>query len=176
MRSPYLTTAEAQRYLGYHTPGGIRMAVYRGWLQPVGRGPRRTWLFTVETIDAFVALRARATVPSGCRLVRDTKEDRDEAHQDEEEGPARDLGARAGAVSHPSAGGPSADRADDRREEEGSLRIAGGSRGGAGEAPGRESRRRRPHRAEAGSPWGLRQIVAEWTAANAEAVHGGKVR
>ena len=31
------------------------MAVYRGWLQPAGRGPRRTWLFTKEAIDAFVA-------------------------------------------------------------------------------------------------------------------------
>ena len=73
--SPYLTTAEAQIYLGYRSPGGIRMAFYRGWLKPGGRGPRRTWLFTKEALDAFVALGARATVDGGCRLVRGTTED-----------------------------------------------------------------------------------------------------
>ena len=37
---PLLTTIEAASYLGYRTPGAIRMAVYRHWLMPSGRGPR----------------------------------------------------------------------------------------------------------------------------------------
>ena len=41
-RIPLLTTIEAAHYLGYRTPGEIRMAVYRHWLTPSGRGPRRT--------------------------------------------------------------------------------------------------------------------------------------
>ena len=37
-----IPTIEAAHYLGYRTPGEIRMAVYRHWLTPSGRGPRRT--------------------------------------------------------------------------------------------------------------------------------------
>jgi hypothetical protein len=33
-KSPFLTTAEAADYLRYRTPGGITMAVRRGWLSP----------------------------------------------------------------------------------------------------------------------------------------------
>jgi hypothetical protein len=37
-----IPTIGAAHYLGYRTPGEIRMAVYRHWLTPSGRGPRRT--------------------------------------------------------------------------------------------------------------------------------------
>ena len=87
-KSPFLTTAEAADYLRYRTPGGITMAVRRGWLSPDGRGPRGTFLFRRETLDSFAARRAleprpRGTLDLGCRLVRGRKEDFDEHQIDE---------------------------------------------------------------------------------------------
>jgi len=53
-RIPPLTTIEAAHYLGYRTPGAIRMAVYRHWLTPFGRGTRRTWMFRRRDLGGLV--------------------------------------------------------------------------------------------------------------------------
>jgi hypothetical protein len=55
-----LTTAEACRYLRYQTDSGIRNAVRRGELVPVGWGPRGKHLFTVAELDRLVLFRAQA--------------------------------------------------------------------------------------------------------------------
>ena len=58
--SPYLTTAEAARYLRFKSNSGIRSAVHRGELVPAGAGPHGTHLFRRTDLDAFIARRARS--------------------------------------------------------------------------------------------------------------------
>jgi len=53
-RIPPLTTIEAAHYLGYRTPGAVRMAVYRHWLTPSRRGTRRTWMFRRRDLGGLV--------------------------------------------------------------------------------------------------------------------------
>ena len=55
--SPYLTTREAAEYLRYQSTAGIRQAVRRGQLVPIGRGPRNTHLFTRTALDGWVRAR-----------------------------------------------------------------------------------------------------------------------
>ena len=55
--SPYLTAAEAARYLRYRSASGVRSAVSRGELRPAGAGPRNTLLFTIAELDRFIAAR-----------------------------------------------------------------------------------------------------------------------
>src|SRR5947209_11804806 len=56
----YLTSAEAAIYLRYRDASGIRAAVRRGELVPDGAGPRGTHLFTKQTLDSFVRMRAQS--------------------------------------------------------------------------------------------------------------------
>src|SRR5262249_24372241 len=42
-----LTTAEAASYLRFRSTSGIRTAVYRGELHPVGAGPKCCHMFTI---------------------------------------------------------------------------------------------------------------------------------
>ena len=53
-RIPCLTTIEAAHYLGYRTPGAVRMAGYRHWLTPSGRGPRRTRMVRGRDLGGLV--------------------------------------------------------------------------------------------------------------------------
>jgi hypothetical protein len=53
-----LTTVEAVAYLRFRSSSGIRTAVMRGELHPVGAGPKRSHLFTVAELDRFIAARA----------------------------------------------------------------------------------------------------------------------
>src|SRR5215813_2489741 len=53
-----LTTAEAAAYLRFRSTSGIRTAVYRGELRPVGAGPKCCHLFTIAELDRFVSNRA----------------------------------------------------------------------------------------------------------------------
>src|ERR1022692_543498 len=171
---PLLTTIEAASYLGYRTPGAIRMAVYRHWLTPSGRGPRRTWMFSRRDLDTLVAWRARASLDGGCRPVRGT-EDTDEAHRNEESS-TRGHVPSGEPVSAASAGDRREDRQDDRCEEAGALRELSRGRHRASETPRRGPRGRVEGPAKAGPGEGLRALVAEWTATHAQGVNGGKVR
>jgi hypothetical protein len=89
MRTPeYMTTTEAADYLRYHTSGGIRMAVRRGWLVAAGRGPRNVLLFRREDLDAFAAARLHGTLRAGCHLVRkNVAKENICAHQEEGDDP-----------------------------------------------------------------------------------------
>ena len=49
-----IPTTGAAHYLGYRTPGAIRMAVYRHWLTPLGRGPRRTRMVRRRDLGGLV--------------------------------------------------------------------------------------------------------------------------
>ena len=53
-----LTTAEAASYLRFRTTSGVRTAVHRGELHPVGAGPKCCHLFTLAELDRFVSARA----------------------------------------------------------------------------------------------------------------------
>src|SRR5690348_14867726 len=57
--SPYLTTAEAAKYLRFNSTSAIRSLVSRGELSPSGAGPKGTLLFRVEELDRFVQARIR---------------------------------------------------------------------------------------------------------------------
>src|SRR5262252_245808 len=46
-----LTTAEAAVYLRFRSTSGIRTAVYRGELRPIGAGPKCCHMFTVDELD-----------------------------------------------------------------------------------------------------------------------------
>src|SRR5262249_22042074 len=52
-----LTTAEAASYLRFRSTSGIRTAVYRGELHPVGAGPKCCHMFTIAELDRFVSAR-----------------------------------------------------------------------------------------------------------------------
>ena len=56
-----LTTAEAAAWLGYRSSAGVRAAVARGELRPMGRGARGTYLFDAGELARFV--RARLGYP-----------------------------------------------------------------------------------------------------------------
>src|SRR5436305_5024785 len=56
--SMLLTTAEAAAYLRFRSSSGIRTAVMRGELRPVGAGAKRCHLFTIAELDRFVSARA----------------------------------------------------------------------------------------------------------------------
>jgi hypothetical protein len=45
-------------YLRFRSSSGIRTAVMRGELHPVGAGPKRSHLFTVAELERFVSARA----------------------------------------------------------------------------------------------------------------------
>jgi hypothetical protein len=68
-RIPPLTTIEAAHYLGYRTPGAVRMAVYRHWLTLSGRGPRRTWMFRRRDLGGLVPPIPTAPKPAGPRTI-----------------------------------------------------------------------------------------------------------
>jgi hypothetical protein len=57
--SPYLTTAEAAKYLRFGSASSIRMLVFRGELLPSGAGSKGTLLFRIEELDRFVQQRLR---------------------------------------------------------------------------------------------------------------------
>ena len=54
VNSPWLTTAEAAAYLKFDSTAGLREHIKRGTLRPDGKRGL-TFLFRVETLDAFVA-------------------------------------------------------------------------------------------------------------------------
>jgi hypothetical protein len=79
--SPHLSTAEAQLYLGYHTPGGIRMACL-----PRLAAPFRPWAALHLALHARSAGRIPAAartcwLPLGCRPVRKGRETNHEAQE-----------------------------------------------------------------------------------------------
>src|SRR5688572_2284092 len=116
---PYLNTAEAMTYLGFHTPGAIRHCVYRGELVPDGVGPRGSYVFLRATLDAFV--RARLEKRHGVR--------------------ARSGEARSEQVEDPRPGAGPEDRGEDRSDGDGDGDEGGGG-GAARRAPRRVARRR----------------------------------
>ena len=54
-----LTTVEAAAYLRFRTASGIRSAVMRGELVPVGAGPKGSHMFTVDELQRFVQARGQ---------------------------------------------------------------------------------------------------------------------
>ncbi|MBK8994468.1 MAG: helix-turn-helix domain-containing protein [Myxococcales bacterium] len=60
---PYLTTAEAARYLGYRDGSALRKAKLEGRIQPVGRrGGRGTLMWAQDDLDAFLRGEAPRTL------------------------------------------------------------------------------------------------------------------
>ncbi len=53
-----LNTAEAAEYLRFRSTSGIRNAVARGQLRPIGAGAKRSHLVTVDELHRFVSERA----------------------------------------------------------------------------------------------------------------------
>jgi hypothetical protein len=67
----FLNCAAAAKYLGFQTAAGIRALVQRKELVPDGRGYRGGYVFTPETLDAFVRSRlARSAPPVAVRPQR----------------------------------------------------------------------------------------------------------
>jgi hypothetical protein len=60
-----IPTIGAAHYLGYRTPGEIRMAGYRHWLTPLGRGPRPTRMFRRRDLGGLVFPITTAPKPAG---------------------------------------------------------------------------------------------------------------
>jgi hypothetical protein len=59
-----IPTIGAAHYLGYRTPGEIRMAGYRHWLTPSGRGPRRTRMVRGRDLGDLVSAIPTALKPA----------------------------------------------------------------------------------------------------------------
>jgi hypothetical protein len=55
----YVDAIQAAAFLRFRSPSGVRNAVMRGELTPVGRGSRQCLLFTMEELERFVRDRAR---------------------------------------------------------------------------------------------------------------------
>jgi len=53
----YLDAVQAAAFLRFRSASGVRNAVMRGELVPVGRGSRRCLLFTMEELQRFVRAR-----------------------------------------------------------------------------------------------------------------------
>src|SRR5215208_1407326 len=70
----YVTTAEAAHYLRFRSTSGIRTAVYRGELRPIGAGPKCCHLFTIAELDRFVSARAARYARRNLETPRDRKD------------------------------------------------------------------------------------------------------
>ena len=55
----YLAAVQAAAFLRFRSPSGVRNAVWRGELRPIGRGSRQCLLFTMEELQRFVRDRGR---------------------------------------------------------------------------------------------------------------------
>src|ERR1043166_1748432 len=150
-----LTTAEAAAYLRFRSSSGIRTAVMRGELHPVGAGAKRSHLFTVAELDRFVSARA-ARYPRGRLGTPGDRMERSCERQGTDTLSGRVL-PRPGDVLDPCEGGRPA-HGQEQGDRSGSRR--GDRPRGRAEAP-------RPHRrgqadgsaSPEGAGWGIRAIV-----------------
>lgn len=126
-RSPFLTTAEAARYLRYRSRSGVLMAMRRGELKPAGKRGRAL-LFRRSDLDAMVGLRARACAPQ-----------LEQSHEQEVRNERQETAARSLAIrqEHMDRTGPvemSTHATKDQSSQGGKERDPYGSAGGSGRA------------------------------------------
>src|SRR5262245_56743357 len=98
---PLLTTEEAASYLRYRTASGIRMAVVRGLLHPVGVGPRGTHLFTVDELHRFISDRKQSYGRGTAETAGEKGHASDESVRNSDQVPRR---VRRGRTNAPAAG------------------------------------------------------------------------
>jgi hypothetical protein len=155
VHEPLLTTREAAHYLRFRSSSGIRTAVARGELTPLGAGAKGSHLFTRGELDRFVSLRAARYARGRHGAPGDRRELLDEERNTDT------LSGRApNRWEHDLHSGED-HRSSDRQEEGGQQAPRRSERTGSGAEASRASRRGEgADRSERqGSRWGLREIV-----------------
>src|ERR1044071_7828659 len=167
-----LTTAEAAAYLRFRSSSGIRTAVLRGELRPVGAGAKRSHLFTVAELDRFVS--ARATRYARGRLgTPGDRMERSCARQGTETVSGR-VSPRPGDILDPCEGGRPA-HGQEQGDRSGSRR-GNRPRGRAEARPAHQRGQADGSASPEGAGWGIRAIVDRIEDAKARLDDGEDVR
>src|SRR5215510_16002266 len=150
-----LTTAEAARYLRFRSTSGIRTAVYRGELRPVGAGPKCCHLFTLAELDRFVSARGARYARRNLGTPGDRKDPPREEQRDCDAVPRRVPIGRDDVLDSCESDRPS------HGQQEGGREAPRGSDDSAGRTAARRSgggNEEAPRRGQEDAGWGLREL------------------